>query len=350
MKKLTLISLLFVLFCASISARAASGMQITVDGTQVELDSPAVIQDGRTLLPIRSIADAMGLSVVWLGEEQTASLWSADTMVRVKIDSNAMDVNGKIVEIDTAPAILYDRTYMPVRAILEAFGAEVIWADGNLDIYYATAVDTNLTEQTVTAAAEETPKAQEPETTEPPVVYTANASGRFFFSQPQNDWGFENGGRGYCWVCSYAMLISNVKGEAVTPADVAAFNMEEGGSGAYMRSHGGIVERFGVEFVAALDESSPYFAKYEDWRGSTYLNITSDEDVIAALKEALDRNPRGVIVRYNGYPHSMLAVGYEGDTIYYDEPAYADGEWIPFEETCLKNYNLSDITFIQAIA
>lgn len=69
----------------------------------------------------------MGLVLVWMNEEQTASLWNDDTLVRLKINSSTMDVNGKTVELDAAPAIINDRTYMPVRAILEAFGAQVHW-------------------------------------------------------------------------------------------------------------------------------------------------------------------------------------------------------------------------------
>ena len=336
MKKLTLISLILMILCPAVFATAASAMEIRVNDTPIVLESPAVVQDGRTLVPIRPIANAMGLTLVWIGEEQTTSLWNENMMVRLQINSNLMDVNGNKIQIDTPPTILYDRTYMPVRAIVEAFGAAVHWTEGSLQIQYPAPP---VQETPVAASAEAIPA-------EPAV----GRDGKYFFSQPQSDWGFANNGRGYCWVCSYAMLISNVKGQAVTPVDVAAFNMEEGGNGAYMRSHTGIVERFGVRFVPALDENSPYFAKYESWRGGTYLNVTSDADVVNALKEALNRNPQGVIVRYNGYPHSMVAVGYVGDTIYFNEPAYVDGEWIPFEETCLKNYKLADITLIQAIA
>ncbi len=342
MKRLTLLGLFLIILMGTISVQAASDMLITVNGVVVEMDAPPVVQDGRTLVPIRPIASEMGLVLVWMNEEQTASLWNDDTLVRLKINSSTMDVNGKTVELDAAPAIINDRTYMPVRAILEAFGAQVHWENANLSIQYSPyARDAEfLNANTQTAekiAVSAIAKA------------VVNSGGKFFFSQPQGDWGFENGGRGYCWVCSYAMLISNVKGQAVTPVEVAAFNKEGGGSGAYMRSHTGIVERFGVGFAPALAETSPYYAKYEEWRGGTYLNVSSDQDTVNALKEALDRNPDGVIVRYNGYPHSMVAVGYEGDTVYFNDPAYENGEWITFDRTCLKNYKLSDITFIQAI-
>ena len=340
MKRLTILGLFLITLFGAVSAQAAQDIQVTVNSVPVAMNTPPVVEDGRTLVPIRPIANEMGLVLVWMSEDQTASLWNDDTMVRLKINSSEMEVNGDIVALDTAPTIINDQTYMPVRAILEAFGAQVDLVGNDLWIQYAPyARDDEFLN----------PAAQAAEQAALPENKAVKQSGKFFYSQPQSDWGFENNGRGYCWVCSYAMLISNVKGEVVTPAAVAAFNREGGGSGSYMRSHTGVVERFGVSFAPALAETSPYFARYEDWRGGTYLNVSSDQDVINALKEALDRNPAGVIVRYNGYPHSMVAVGYEGDTIYYNEPAYLDSEWVTFEQTCLKNYSLSDITFIQAI-
>ena len=80
----------------------------------------------------------------------------------------------------------------------------------------------------------------------------------------------------------------------------------------------------------------------------------------AALREALLLHPEGVMVRYAGYPHTMVAVAYEGDIILFNDPApstsgaYSDtGKYqaVPFAKTCVaaKGFKLSDITFIQAI-
>ena len=88
--------------------------------------------------------------------------------------------------------------------------------------------------------------------------------------------------------------------------------------------------------------------------------MNDDNVVRAALREALALHPEGVLVRYAGYPHTMVAVAYEGEIILFNDPApsgyncYSDtGKYqaVPFSKTCLgaKGFKLSDITFIQAI-
>ena len=114
--------------------------------------------------------------------------------------------------------------------------------------------------------------------------------------------------------------------------------------------HANVIAEFGVSFTSALNDTSSYFAKYDSWRGATYIKAENNEQAVAALKEALDKNPQGVMVRFTVYPHTLFAVSYSGDTIYFNEPAYDDGASIPFEKTCLKKYKLSDLDYLQVIA
>ncbi len=171
-----------------------------------------------------------------------------------------------------------------------------------------------------------------------------------YFYQSQPELEFEENGRGYCWVCSYAMLFSNVLEDVITPIDIAQYNKEAGFGGSYMAGHAALADSFDLELVPALAEDSQYFAEFDAKnRGETTLNVTSDEDAKVAICEALDRFPQGVIVRYEGYPHSMMAVSYDDENIYFNDPGLKDGEHITFDKTCLKNFKLSDISYIQAV-
>ena len=161
---------------------------------------------------------------------------------------------------------------------------------------------------------------------------------------------FENNGRGYCWVCSYAMLFSSSSGEVILPTDIANYNIESGFEGNFMAPHELVAYNFGLELVPALSEDSLYFGGFNlKNRCETSLIVETDEDVVAAIAEALVNFPAGIIVRYEGYPHTMVAVAVEDGVIYFNDPAVRNGEHILFEETCLKNFNLSDISFIQAV-
>ena len=148
------------------------------------------------------------------------------------------------------------------------------------------------------------------------------------------------------------MLISNIKGEMITPKDIAGYNVAAGyEDGAYIASHYGIASTYGLKLIPALPEDSIYFDYYDSSkRGATYLKFETDEDVINALIEALDNNPKGIMVRFEGYPHTMVATGYYGDEVYFNDPAAMHLENVPFKDTCVgKIFKLTDISFIQAM-
>lgn len=311
----------------SVFGAANAAEKITVHGTEEKTIENSIVKNDLTMVPIRDIAEALGFNIIWFGDTKSLVLWNDGFEFRAAVGSEKAEVNGKAAELAEAPYLENGLTYLPLRSVSELLNAEVVWngSDGSIDIY------TNK-------------KAQND------VKGTVTLSGdkKVFYSQRQEEWGFENGGNGYCWVCSYAMALTEAFGEAVTPDEVAGVNKESGSSGAYMQ-HGKITEKFGAEFTCAIDEDSEYFEKYEPGKGATYVKAETDEEAENALREALDKNPQGVMVRYTVYPHTLYAVGYTDDGILFNEPAYKDGEYVTFDKTCLKKYNLHDFDFIQAI-
>ncbi len=101
---------------------------LTADGAEREMDVAPEITNSRTMLPIRFVMEAAGCQVGWDKAARTVILtgiYGED--VRVSVDSNIMTVDGREVEIDTAPYIKDGRTYVPVRAVTEAMNFEVSW-------------------------------------------------------------------------------------------------------------------------------------------------------------------------------------------------------------------------------
>lgn len=103
-------------------------IKIVIDGARIYPDSDPIIIDGRTLVPIRAVAEKMGYTVGWDAENQIVSLVNPDNMLHFQIDTNVALRNIETeIPLDVAPMIINNRTYLPLRAVTEAMDASVNW-------------------------------------------------------------------------------------------------------------------------------------------------------------------------------------------------------------------------------
>ena len=102
----------------------------TRNDTAVTLDAAPLSRGGRMMLSIRFVAEAFGAAVGWDGDTATATVAAGDTVITVRIGEKQIFVNGNAVPLDTAAFIEGGRTYLPVRAVADALGAAVGW-DGD---------------------------------------------------------------------------------------------------------------------------------------------------------------------------------------------------------------------------
>ncbi len=126
MKKF-LISLSALLLVSGCSTTNAQDITVTVNGNAVSFDQPPIIQDSRTLVPLRAIFEAMGASVEWNGETKTVTANRGSDTVSLTIGSNTLYKNDETVTLDVPAQIVNDRTLVPARAVAESFGAFVDW-------------------------------------------------------------------------------------------------------------------------------------------------------------------------------------------------------------------------------
>ncbi len=84
-----------------------------------------VLRQARTLVPVRFIAERLGAYVEWHEKTATVTATLQGRTVRLAIGSQTMTVNGAAVTIDVPAAIINTRTYLPLRAVAEAFGQNV---------------------------------------------------------------------------------------------------------------------------------------------------------------------------------------------------------------------------------
>ncbi len=110
------------------SIKVSQYVSVQVNGQPLQSDvKPFVNADGRTMLPIRAIAEALGADVKWDEATQTATLTLGAKVVKVTLGQNNILVDGVPVPMDTAAASKDGRTVLPLRAVSEAMGADVGW-------------------------------------------------------------------------------------------------------------------------------------------------------------------------------------------------------------------------------
>lgn len=106
-------------------ANASSEIKIMVSGKEIKPETPAYIENGRTMVPLRFISEALGEKVDWNAE--TKSVIIGDNKAVLAIGSKEIDANGKKITIDSPAVIKNARTFVPLRAISEILGAKVDW-------------------------------------------------------------------------------------------------------------------------------------------------------------------------------------------------------------------------------
>ena len=126
-----LLSLLLLAGLILPAAAAEKAVTVTIDGVPVTYDDsygyPFVDGNSRTQVPFRRTMETFGCAVSWNRWTRTATAKKDGVTVDVPIGQNHILVNGTKVPIDSAALIRDGRTYLPIRAVAEAFGAMVTW-------------------------------------------------------------------------------------------------------------------------------------------------------------------------------------------------------------------------------
>jgi len=141
MKKLALsfIVCVFVVFLAFSFANAEDNivevpnLKIIIDGKLSELKDVPISVNQRTLLPLRELAEKLGIPndddhIIWNNKEKSVTIIKDSIKIYLKQGSKTVYVNGNPIELDVAPVgYINSRTYIPFRFMAETLGKKVIW-------------------------------------------------------------------------------------------------------------------------------------------------------------------------------------------------------------------------------
>ncbi|NMB27668.1 MAG: copper amine oxidase N-terminal domain-containing protein, partial [Tissierellia bacterium] len=134
-------SLFFVLVLVLIFAQwpsshslATMSIKLIMDGKDITSLSSPIIENGRTLVPIRFIAEELEAEVIWNEKDRTVAIEKDGTSVLLRIDSHLITYeNGdKSYGLsDVSPKIIDSRTYVPLRLVSNALGIGIEWDEAN---------------------------------------------------------------------------------------------------------------------------------------------------------------------------------------------------------------------------
>ncbi len=99
------------------------------------------IYEGRTMMPLRAVSEALDATVYWFGDKNNIQIVSYDTLLaltignsmmgKYKIENGEPSSSPESIKMEVTPIIHNDRTYVPLRAIAEAFDATITWDNPN---------------------------------------------------------------------------------------------------------------------------------------------------------------------------------------------------------------------------
>lgn len=131
MKAIKGIMIFCIIVCMFTTSVFADSIGVNIDGQQIRFTNSTgyafVNENGRTMVPLRVTMEAFGASVWWDGTNNTAYVQKDGVTVTATVGKNYITRNNQIINNDAQAAVLNGRTYLPIRAVLECFGAIVDW-------------------------------------------------------------------------------------------------------------------------------------------------------------------------------------------------------------------------------
>ncbi|MEW6183764.1 MAG: serine hydrolase [Bacillota bacterium] len=109
-------------------------VKILLNDREVVIENPPLLEEGHLLVPLRSLAEAMGAEVSWDGGSRTVNIKYAETDVLLEVNSKTALIAGEEVMLPVPARIVGGRTFVPLRFVSEALKAQVDWDGADLTV------------------------------------------------------------------------------------------------------------------------------------------------------------------------------------------------------------------------
>ncbi len=120
--------ILLLLLCILSVNVYADNINVSINGSNINFSNtePQII-NGRTMVPVRSVLENIGVDVSWNSDTKTVTAKNSDTTVQMKIGSKNLNINSFNQIMDCEPVIINGSTLIPARYAAESFGYKVDW-------------------------------------------------------------------------------------------------------------------------------------------------------------------------------------------------------------------------------
>jgi len=123
--------LLLVIVTGGVIHAQESSVRIIHNGGEVQFlpgEGRLIIdENSRTLVPVRKISELLGAAVSWNQDTRTATVTKDDMALQITIGDQAIRTGNRLILMDTSARLIEGRTYLPLRAIAENLGYQVLW-------------------------------------------------------------------------------------------------------------------------------------------------------------------------------------------------------------------------------
>ena len=124
-------------------------ISVEINGTHIEMSQSPKIIENSTLVPLRDISDALDIAIDWNEDAKTISVYGQDTTYLLEIDNRTVLSENGTSTLNTAPRIIENKTFVPLRFIAESMGADVVWNDTSKTVSITTNKDVEKIELTL---------------------------------------------------------------------------------------------------------------------------------------------------------------------------------------------------------
>jgi len=192
---------------------------VYIDGKKLSFDVAPIIENGRTLVPLRAIFEAMGASVEWNNATRTVTARKGNTNVVLPIGSTQPRVNGQDWPLDVPAKIVQDRTLAPLRFVGEAFGGKVAWNGTTRTVTIASSESVSSPSEPVNTVlvSKELVNLRDGPSTAHNKVASAEKGEKLAVLADQDGWYQVSRGGTTAWVASWVVNVAWEENEPINP-------------------------------------------------------------------------------------------------------------------------------------